>query len=169
MYSMCGERISTPRLQHPEPTHRAFSFRGRQKCWTLAIFISTTFPLLWHQPLLAASLANQLSLLKPGLISKLHAPPHPPALLCPNAGWSTGNLFLYHSSFLSFFSSPHLPLLSPLLMLPLSQNHRASKTTGSRATGLPAKQPIPDPLLTSTPYCHYTSTTSASVCPPPPH
>lgn len=64
-------------------------------------------------------------------------------------------------------SAPHSSCSSTFMLL-LSQNHRASKATGSRATGLPTKQPIPDPLLTSTPYCHYTSTTSASTCSPSP-
>lgn len=71
-------------------------------------------------------------------------------------------------SFTPHFYLPSAPFssLPSLSMLLPSLNHRASKATGARATGLPTKQPIPDPLLTSTPYCHYTSTTSASTCSP---
>ena len=91
------------------------------------------------------------ALLQPGLTSKptFPRPPTPPLLPpcapppAPKVDWSTGNLFLFHSSSLSFF----LPLPPPLS---LSEVESIKDCWASRQ-GLPAKQPRPYPLPTSTP------------------
>lgn len=74
---------------------------------------------------------------------------------CPSmlkVGWSTGNLFLFHSSSLSFYLPLPLcpsPPLSPSVAFPLSEPENFKDSWASRQ-GLPAKQPTLDPLPTST-------------------